>query len=278
MALIPRSAVHCIILSDAIVRDARSGSEIFFLNQILTNRPNHIEPFIDRVFPLPLRYGGFSLGRFSSLFVRDMPTQTNVTVPRLWLASSSPRRSQLLQSLGLTFKVIVSAAEEEDFFGGSVENTVKENARRKAHAVLSKVPASDDIVIAADTLVAQDDQILSKPATPEEALKGLRAMSGGTHRVLTGLAIASASQGMRLSCTETKVRFRKLSEEEMRAYVSSTEPYDKAGGYGIQGMACLFVDGIEGSYSNIMGLPSETLLLELQALTHTHPLTWLAQR
>lgn len=207
-----------------------------------------------------------------------MPTQTNVTVPRLWLASSSPRRSQLLQSLGLTFKVIVSAAEEEDFFGGSVENTVKENARRKAHAVLSKVPASDDIVIAADTLVAQDDQILSKPATPEEALKGLRAMSGGTHRVLTGLAIASASQGMRLSCTETKVRFRKLSEEEMRAYVSSTEPYDKAGGYGIQGMACLFVDGIEGSYSNIMGLPSETLLLELQALTHTHPLTWLAQR
>jgi septum formation protein len=203
-----------------------------------------------------------------------MPESTNVTTPRLWLASASPRRAQLMEFLGLTFQTVVSQAEEADSHGGSVENTVLENARRKARAVSVQIPGQTDIVIAADTLVALGDRILSKPADPQAALASLRSLSGTTHRVLTGLVLASKKFGTRETTVETRVTFHKLSEAEMLAYTQTREPYDKAGGYGIQGRACLFVERVEGSYSNVMGLPTETLLTELAALTGLSPFQW----
>ncbi len=203
-----------------------------------------------------------------------MPDSTNVTTPRLWLASASPRRAQLLEYLGLSFQTVISQAEEADTHGGSVENTVLENARRKARAVAGQVGGETDIVIAADTLVALGDRILSKPSNAEAALASLRSLSGTTHRVLTGLALVSKKFGMRETTAETRVTFHKLTEAEMLAYTQTNEPYDKAGGYGIQGLACLFVERVEGSYSNVMGLPTETLLTELAALSGISPFQW----
>ncbi|MBY0371022.1 Maf family protein [bacterium] len=204
-----------------------------------------------------------------------MSKQKNVT-PSLWLGSQSPRRQMLLEALGLKFRTVVSHADEADIFGGSVEETVKENARRKAQALLPAL-ATGDVLITADTLVAQGEKILSKPADREEALSHLRAFSGKTHRVLTGLGLVSKGKAARMSCTETLVTFRTLSESEIAAYVDTGEPYDKAGGYGIQGVACLFVQSVQGSFSNVMGLPTETLLRELQAYTGVSPFAWLAK-
>jgi septum formation protein len=240
------------------------------LNQILKRVLYLPQPFIDPGFNRPLRY----LGSLPVFILLDMPNSTNVTTPRVWLASQSPRRAQLLHALGIPFQTLVSEAEEADIFGGSVENTVLENARRKGRAVLAKVTAETDIVIAADTLVALGDRILSKPVTPKEALESLRGLSGNSHRVLTGLALSSRTFGTRDCVVETKVRFRKLTEAEMLAYTQTREPYDKAGGYGIQGLACLFVDRVEGSYSNVMGLPIERLLTELEALTSLPAFQW----
>jgi septum formation protein len=195
-----------------------------------------------------------------------------VDLPHLWLASSSPRRSQLLTLLGLTFDVVLAPCEEALLVDGSVEKTVLENASRKARCL---APPAGTIVIAADTLVALDGDVISKPATVEEATRNLERFSGRSHRVLTGLALAAESQPLRVSLTETKVWFRKLGPEEIRDYVLTKEPYDKAGGYGIQGVACLFVDRVEGSFSNVMGLPTEKLLLELAAFTGVSPFQWL---
>lgn len=192
--------------------------------------------------------------------------------PHLWLASSSPRRSQLLTLLGLPFDVVVPQVDEALLVDGSVEKTVLENASRKATAL---TPPHGTVVVAADTLVALDEAVVSKPATPEEAARNLTLFSGRSHRVLTGLALATKGKPVRLSVTETKVWFRKLEAREIRDYVLTREPYDKAGGYGIQGIACLFVERIEGSFSNVMGLPTEKLLLELEAFTGVSPFSWL---
>lgn len=204
-----------------------------------------------------------------------MSSPSNVTPPRLWLASQSPRRQSLLHSLGLPFEVQVSHADEAESIAGSVEKTVLENATRKAAVVLAKVPNDSDVVIAADTLVAIGDRIISKPANRDEALANLRSYSGSSHRVLTGLVLQSRKYGIRKQAVVTQVTFRKLAEDEMQAYVDTPEPYDKAGGYGIQGLACLFVDKVDGSYSNVMGLPIEALLKELTALTGMAPARWL---
>lgn len=206
-----------------------------------------------------------------------MPTTPHVTLPKLWLASQSPRRAQLLENLGLSFQVAVSSAEEADLFEGTVEATVLENARRKAAVIASKVTNEADVVIAADTLVALGEKILSKPANRAEAVAGLQALSGAEHRVLTGLALHSRRFGTRQTCVQTKVWFRNLAQEEIEGYADTREPYDKAGGYGIQGLGSLFVLRIEGSYSNVMGLPVETLLPQLAALTGTAVYQWFPQ-
>lgn len=198
-----------------------------------------------------------------------------MTRPKLWLASSSPRRIQLLESLGLPFEARTSSAEEADLFDGSVEATVIENARRKAEQVASTITDKQSIVIGADTLVAMGNRIMSKPRDKAEAIDNLRRFSGGNHRVLTGLVLVSKEFGSRAVCAQSKVHFRKLTEEEIEHYVGTKEPYDKAGGYAIQGIASLFVEKVEGSFSNVMGLPIEELLIQLKALCGIAPHEWL---
>lgn len=173
----------------------------------------------------------------------------------------------------MKFQVAPAHIRELELVANSVEATVTENSHQKALAILSKVPAGD-VVIAADTLVALGEKILTKPTSPTEALEGLKALAGKEHRVLTGLTLAIGGGEIRRTCTTTRVWFRKITDGELLAYCNTPEPYDKAGGYGIQGLGSLFVERIEGSYSNVIGLPIETLVRELAALTGIDLYSW----
>ena len=169
----------------------------------------------------------------------------------LVLASQSPRRKELLGLLGIPFTVCVSHADETMDPALSAEEAVALVSRRKAEATPRK---QEDVVIAADTIVVCDGQILGKPADPADACRMLRMLSGRAHQVMTGLTVLRGDQ----SCTHTEVtqvHFRDLTEKEILRYVESGEPMDKAGAYGIQGGAALFAEALSGDYDNVMGLP-----------------------
>lgn len=170
---------------------------------------------------------------------------------KLILASQSPRRKELLGLLGIPFTISVPSADETMEKGADPAQQVALVSRRKAMAIPCE---GEDVVIAADTIVVCDGEILGKPRDPEDAFRMLSMLSGRTHQVMTGLTVR---QGSTLeSCTEvTDVTFRALSPREIRRYVASGEPMDKAGAYGIQGGAALFTTGICGDYYNVMGLP-----------------------
>lgn len=170
---------------------------------------------------------------------------------RLLLASASPRRRELLGEL-TTFEVEPSRFAETE--GRSAEETVLLNARGKALEVLSRFP--DCRVLGADTAVALGDKILGKPSNAEEAEKILRFLSGKTHSVFTGVCLADAD-GRLERVVETKVSLKELSEKTIREYVLSGAPLDKAGAYGIQDG--VVVASYEGSYTNVVGLPQETV-------------------
>lgn len=175
----------------------------------------------------------------------------------LVLASSSPRRRELLTAVGIPLEVVPAADDTETPPSGSGEKAVVDLARRKAGTVARRLPGR--VVLAADTLVRVDGSLLGKPADPEEARHMLGVLSGRSHEVLTGVVLSKADgwSGERISVT--RVRFAALTPGEIDAYVSGPEPYDKAGGYGIQSAGGWFVTGIEGSYSNVMGLPLEAV-------------------
>lgn len=184
----------------------------------------------------------------------------NMTKPPLYLASTSPRRRELLDQLGLAFTVLRLDVDESRLGDESPEAYVGRLARRKAEAGLAAVPAGG-LVIAADTTVSIDGEVLGKPASEAEALAIWHKLSGRSHEVLTGVAVGEAGRIV-VRVVRTRVHFHELAEDEMRAYWASGEPADKAGGYGIQGKGAVFVDRIEGSYSNVVGLPlSETAAL-----------------
>ncbi len=169
----------------------------------------------------------------------------------LILASKSPRRKQLLEQMGLSF--LVRAADVDETMDPSLTpaQAVAEISRRKAAATPA---APEDLVIAADTVVVLGDTILGKPRTEEEAVQMLRSLSGCKHQVMTGVTVQKGEET--LTFTEiTDVFFRKLSEREILAYVATKDPMDKAGSYGIQGLAALFVEKLCGDYFNVMGLP-----------------------
>ena len=173
---------------------------------------------------------------------------------RLILASASPRRRELLGRFGLDFEVIPAKGEEPVLPGFTPEETVKALAAAKAGEIAALPGSGDAIVIGSDTVVERGGVILGKPADEEEAFRMLSALSGGEHRVWSGVCVR---QGERL-LTEaecTTVRFRALSGEEIRAYIATGEPMDKAGAYGCQGLASLFVESIHGDYFNVVGLP-----------------------
>ena len=169
------------------------------------------------------------------------------------LASGSPRRKQLLEMLHMDFTVIPAKGEEVIPHGAGPEETVRTLSEQKAANVAAERP-EEDVIIAADTIVWHNGQILGKPRDEQEAARMLSALSGNTHTVYTGVTVRKGDKV--LSAAErTNVKFRKLSGHEIDAYIATGEPMDKAGAYGIQGFACLFVEGIQGDFFNVMGLP-----------------------
>ena len=169
------------------------------------------------------------------------------------LASQSPRRRELLERMGLSaFQVIPARGEEAMDPSLSPEQLVEELSRRKAAEVAATHP--DQLVIAADTVVAVGGQVLGKPRDPEDAVRMLTALSGREHTVHTGITVRLGGRAV-TEAEVTAVRFRPLTGEEIACYVSTGEPMDKAGAYGIQGLGCVLVEGISGDYYNVMGLP-----------------------
>jgi septum formation protein len=174
---------------------------------------------------------------------------------RLILASSSPRRRELLENAGFKFDVTPSTVPEQCLPGEAPEVFVRRLAAAKALQVAASAPPGS-LVLGADTVVVVDADILGKPADAEDAARMLRILSGRSHRVLTGVCVAEAPDRIHaVKLCNTEVWFRDLGEAEIRAYVGSGEPLDKAGAYGIQGIASRFVTRIDGSYSNVVGLP-----------------------
>lgn len=171
----------------------------------------------------------------------------------LYLASASPRRSELLTQIGVVHRQFGCSVDEGVGEGETPEHYVERVTRAKAQAGQVQVPAAA-VVLAADTAVVIDGQILGKPRDAAHAATMLRAMSGCTHQVMTAVAVARGER-MEVIIVDTRVRFREIEASEIAAYWASGEPADKAGGYAIQGLGAVFVSGIEGSYSAVVGLP-----------------------
>lgn len=180
------------------------------------------------------------------------------------LASASPRRREILKQIGIRFKVVPSSADE------NIENCddtglfVEKLAWIKAWETARRMPAGH-LVIGADTIVLSGEGIMGKPKDKDEAFKMLKYLSGKTHTVLTGVTVIEARTDNSLTSHErTEVTFRDITEDEIRAYIDTGEPMDKAGAYGIQGRGAVFVEKIDGCYFNVMGLPVSRLCLMLK--------------
>lgn len=168
------------------------------------------------------------------------------------LASGSPRRKEILTAMGIDYTVEVSDVDETT--SGMPEEMVIELSARKARSVAVRHP--DSYILAADTLVFGDAEVLGKPKSEQDACRMLTALSGSWHDVYTGMTLINTNNGSEISRAEkTRVHFVSLTQEEIEQYVRTGEPLDKAGSYAIQGMAGMFIDRIEGSYSNVVGLP-----------------------
>ena len=182
---------------------------------------------------------------------------------RIILASASPRRRELLDRFGLNYEVIPARGEEAALPGLTPGETVAALARNKA-AEVSVRTGGGALVIAADTVVELDGELLGKPGTPEKAAEMLSRLSGAVNRVWSGVCVMEGERCLTHSeCTT--VHFRPLTPGEIDAYVATGEPLDKAGGYGYQGLASLFVERIEGDFFNVMGLPVCALGLMLRS-------------
>ena len=205
---------------------------------------------------------------------------------KLILASSSPRRAEVLRNAGFEFEVRPTAIDETLRAGESPGGYVRRLALEKARAAVEEMGeaigkelreeagAGDFTVIAADTVVVNSDEILLKPVSPADARRMLRALSGGVHEVHTGLAVIRAPQ--RTERTErvidevTRVHFAKLSDADIDAYIASGEPFDKAGAYGIQSLGGRYVTRVEGCYFNVMGMPLARLCAMLREDGESH--------
>lgn len=173
---------------------------------------------------------------------------------RFILASASPRRIELLSLLGLRFEIIPSNVDEKFMKGEAPRDHVLRLSEEKARIVSTLHPEA--WVIGADTIVIINGDVLGKPRTPDEAKEMLGKLSGQIHTVFTGFTVARKSNDILVRyAVESSVRFREIPEDEMAWYIRSQEPYDKAGGYAVQGMGAFFIKEIYGSYTNVMGLP-----------------------
>jgi septum formation protein len=186
--------------------------------------------------------------------------------PKLLLASGSPRRREILEQAGLRFEVLPVDVDESRLPQESPDRMVQRLAESKARTALrltEKNAAARRLrgfpLLGADTIVTTNDRVLGKPSSAEDAAEMLRALAGRSHHVLTGVALLFPGNGQEIrtdvQVSTTRVDFRPLVESQIREYVSSGEPFDKAGAYGIQGLASKFVERIEGCYFNVVGLP-----------------------
>lgn len=182
-----------------------------------------------------------------------------MSTPPLILASSSPRRAGYLRELGLSFRRVVPGIDESSSRGESPRRYVRRLAEAKAGAVAAKYPT--DWVVGADTIVVVDGKLLGKPVDGRDARRMLKLLSGRSHQVVSAIALARLQDRvLRSRVSTTRVSFRKLAAGEIRWYVETREPMDKAGAYGIQGRGGLLVSRIEGSFSNVAGFPVEKFL------------------
>lgn len=181
------------------------------------------------------------------------------------LASKSPRRVEILEKIVKEFEVVQSNFDENTIdFKGDIEKYVKDLSRNKAIEV-SKRLNEPSIVIAADTVVFQDGKVLEKPKNEEDAFSMLSSLSGNTHKVYSGICLINTYDDTVVTdCDCTEVRFSELNPRQIRNYINSGEPMDKAGAYGIQGLGGAFVEGIKGCYYNFMGLPLNKLYKALE--------------
>ncbi len=194
---------------------------------------------------------------------------------KIILASSSPRRREMLEKLGIPFEIMVGSHNEKnhkdsDFAG--FRKLAMENARMKVQEVFEvfsekniKTSPDEAVLIGADTIVVVDEHLLPKPADDEDAKRMIRLLSGRTHRVITGIAVLKAPEGTIFEdYEETFVTFRSLSSEDVNRYVATGECRDKAGAYGIQDFGVFLVESIQGDYNNVVGLPLMKLYLGLR--------------
>lgn len=180
----------------------------------------------------------------------------------LVLASGSPRRRELLAAAGLDFVVRSSPVEEIRRLGESPRDYVLRLSRAKAEAVPR---AAGEVVLGADTIVVDGEEVLEKPRDSADAARMVRQLSGREHLCLTGICLLAGEQTIQ-DVAETRVRFHEIDETEIAAYVASGEPMDKAGAYAIQGLASKFIAGLEGSHPNVVGLPVALVYQHLKTL------------
>ena len=179
------------------------------------------------------------------------------------LASASPRRKKLLEQVGLTFKVVKSNIKEALDVHIEPHTLAEKLSQLKANVVAKT--EKNALIIAADTLIVFEDEILGKPKNAIDARKILKMLSGNVHTVITGFTILDSSTRILITkSVETKVFMKEMTDEEIHRYIATGEPLDKAGAYGIQGKGAIFVEKIEGDYSNVVGLPLFELTKELK--------------
>ncbi|MGL5437679.1 MAG: Maf family protein [Lachnospiraceae bacterium] len=186
--------------------------------------------------------------------------------PNIILASASPRRKELLYQIGLEPKIIPSHVEEV-ITSTHPEAVVKELSEQKAADIAAQYHNHDAVIIGADTVVAIDDQILGKPADHEQAVFMLNMLQGRNHQVYTGVTIINCQTGNHITFAEkTEVEVYPMTKAQIKNYVETGDPMDKAGAYGIQGQFAAHIKGIKGDYNNVVGLPVGRLYQELQHL------------
>lgn len=181
---------------------------------------------------------------------------SKLALPPLVLASGSPRRSEILRSVGWTFEKITADVDETEFENENPADYVQRLALEKAGAVAARI--ENGLILGADTTVVIDNEIIGKPVDLADARRMLKKLSGRRHEVLTGVALIQKSNGNhieKVGLQRTAVKFAPLSNAEIEYLVERGEPLDKAGAYAVQGVAALFIEGIEGDYWNVVGLP-----------------------
>lgn len=192
-----------------------------------------------------------------------MPNQ----YPLIVLASASPRRRELLASVGINFQIFPSNIKEQRLADESPESFVLRLSHEKAAEVAGRSTISGRWFIGSDTIVLCDDQILGKPTSPQDSTRMLHMLSGRSHQVLSAYAIIDRNNNQCISrCITTAVTFRTLTQQEIEGYIASGEPADKAGSYAIQGLGAFMVTTIDGSYSSVVGLPLAQIVTDLQQL------------